>query len=69
MPDGGSRFMTPAVEAVFTATDYASLRSLNTALGFGSVVVFDKSADLVRAVVGLIRFRAHGRANVLAAAT
>jgi NADH-quinone oxidoreductase subunit F len=59
MPGGGSTPMIPADQAETALMDYDTLRGLKTALGCASVIVFDKSADLVRAVARLSRFYAH----------
>lgn len=59
MPGGGSTPMIPAYQAEVALMDYDSCREFKTALGSGSIIVFDKSADLVRAVARLSRFYAH----------
>jgi NADH-quinone oxidoreductase subunit F len=59
MPGGGSTPMITAEQAETVLMDYDSLRALKTALGSGSVIVMDKSTDLVRVVARLSRFYAH----------
>jgi NADH-quinone oxidoreductase subunit F len=59
MPGGGSTPMIPAEQAEFALMDFDSLRELKTALGSGSVIVMDKSTDLVRVVARLSKFYAH----------
>lgn len=59
IPGGGSTPMIPAHEAEYALMDYDSLKSLGTELGSGSIIVFDKSADLVRSVARLSKFFAH----------
>jgi NADH-quinone oxidoreductase subunit F len=51
--------MIPAHEAEVALMDYDSLREFKTFLGSGSIIVFDKSADLVKAIARLSKFYAH----------
>ncbi|HVY02624.1 MAG TPA: NADH-quinone oxidoreductase subunit NuoF [Caulobacterales bacterium] len=59
MPGGGSTPMIPAHEAEIALMDYDSLREFKTAMGSASVIVIDRSADLVRAVARLSKFYMH----------
>jgi NADH-quinone oxidoreductase subunit F len=59
MPGGGSTPMIPAHEAEVALMDYDDLRRFKTYLGSGSVIVFDKSADLVKSVARLSKFYMH----------
>ncbi|MET0181354.1 MAG: NADH-quinone oxidoreductase subunit NuoF [Caulobacterales bacterium] len=59
MPGGGSTPMIPAQHAEIALMDYDSLREFKSAMGSGSVIVMDQSADLVRAVARLSKFYMH----------
>lgn len=59
IPGGGSTPLIPAHQAEFALMDYDSLRELKTFLGSGSIIVFDKSTDLVKAIARLSRFYMH----------
>jgi NADH-quinone oxidoreductase subunit F len=59
MPGGGSTPMIPAEQAEDALMDYDSLHDLKTAMGSASVIVMDKSTDLVRAVARLSAFYKH----------
>jgi NADH-quinone oxidoreductase subunit F len=59
LPGGGSTPMIPASQAETALMDYDGLRELKTALGSGSVIVLDRSVDLVRAIARLSRFYKH----------
>ena len=59
LPGGGSTPMIPASQAETALMDYDDLRELKTALGSGSVIVLDRSVDLVRAIARLSRFYKH----------
>ncbi|WP_137136453.1 NADH-quinone oxidoreductase subunit NuoF [Rhizobium sp. FKY42] len=59
MPGGGSTPMIPASIAAEALMDYDSMKKYQTALGSGSVIVLDKSTDLVAVVARLSKFYAH----------
>jgi NADH-quinone oxidoreductase subunit F len=59
IPGGGSTPMIPAEQAEFALMDYDSFRDLKSAMGSGSVIVFDRSTDLIKAVARLSKFYAH----------
>jgi NADH-quinone oxidoreductase subunit F len=59
MPGGGSTPMIPVEHAEVALMDYDDLRKYKTFLGSGSIIVFDKSADLVKSVARLSKFYAH----------
>jgi NADH-quinone oxidoreductase subunit F len=59
LPGGGSTPMIPAWQAETALMDYDSMRELKTALGSASVIVIDRSTDLVRAIARLSRFYKH----------
>ncbi|NTB87724.1 NADH-quinone oxidoreductase subunit NuoF [Agrobacterium tumefaciens] len=59
IPGGGSTPLIPAHQAEVALMDYDSLREYKTFLGSGSVIVFDKSTDLVKAIARLSKFYMH----------
>jgi NADH-quinone oxidoreductase subunit F len=59
IPGGGSTPLIPAHEAEVALMDYDSLREYKTFLGSGSIIVFDKSTDLVKAIARLSKFYMH----------
>jgi NADH-quinone oxidoreductase subunit F len=59
LPGGGSTPMIPAWQAEQALMDYDGLRELKTALGSASVIVMDRSTDLVRAIARLSYFYKH----------
>ena len=59
LPGGGSTPMIPYWQAEEALMDFDSLRRLKTALGSASVIVMDRSTDLVRAIARLSYFYKH----------
>ena len=59
IPGGGTTPVIPAGEIIDAPLDFDAMQSLNSALGTGGVIVFDKSTDLVRAIARLSRFYMH----------
>jgi NADH-quinone oxidoreductase subunit F len=59
LPGGGSTPMIPAYHAEQALMDYDSLREFKTDLGSASVIVMDRSTDLVRAIARLSYFYKH----------
>ena len=59
LPGGGSTPMIPFWQADQALMDFDSLRELKTALGSASVIVLDRSTDLVRAIARLSYFYKH----------
>ena len=59
IPGGGTTPLIPAREIIDAPLDFDAMRSLNSGLGTGGVIVFDKSTDLVRAIARISRFYMH----------
>jgi NADH-quinone oxidoreductase subunit F len=59
IPGGATAPPIPANEIIDAPLDFDTMQSLNSALGTGGVIVFDKSADLVGAIARISRFYMH----------
>jgi NADH-quinone oxidoreductase subunit F len=59
IPGGATAPLVPAHEIIDAPLDFDTMRSLNSALGTGGVIVFDRSTDLVRAIARISRFYMH----------
>jgi NADH-quinone oxidoreductase subunit F len=59
IPGGASTPLVPARQIIDAMLDFDSLSSLDSGLGTGGIIVFDKSVDLLRAITRLSRFYMH----------
>jgi NADH-quinone oxidoreductase subunit F len=59
IPGGAATPIVPAAAIIDAPLDFDSLLNLNSALGTGGVIVFDKSTDIVRAIERISRFYMH----------
>ena len=59
IPGGASTAMIPADQAEFVLMDYDALRELKSLMGTATMIVMDKSTDLVRAIARISQFFKH----------
>jgi NADH-quinone oxidoreductase subunit F len=59
IPGGATTPLIPARDIIDTPLDFDTMQSLNSALGTGGLIVFDRSTDLLRAIARISRFYMH----------
>jgi len=59
IPGGATTPLIPARDIIDAPLDFDTMQSLNSALGTGGLIVFDKSADLLHAIARISRFYMH----------